>query len=94
MKKARPDEIGKREVTYLRKRCARKSSSRVEFVELVGELVANLLDDGVEEASGELCFDLLFEPPVRSNVGDIGLIGGAATASEHPDDTTIPAQDD
>lgn len=84
-----------------KKRCGifEKKSGRKEYrldVELVEfvELGTNLLDDRVEEASRKLGFDLLFEPPVRSEVGDIGLIGGTATAGEHPDDTTIPAQDD
>ena len=55
--------------------------------------LSNLLDDIVEEAPGELVLELLFDPPVRCNVGEIDLLGGTCTASEKPDDTTIPTKD-
>jgi len=48
----------------------------VQLVEVV-ELATYLPDDFVEEAAGELRLDLLFDPPVRGEVRDIGFASGA-----------------
>ena len=54
----------------------------------------HLLDDGVEEAAGELLLDALLEPEVRSDVCHIRLISRTSTARKNTDDTPIPADDD
>jgi len=71
----------------------KKSSATCQILVEAREI--NLLDDVVEEAVRELGLDLLFEPPVRCEVGDISFVAiRARAASEEPDDATIPRKND
>jgi len=58
------------------------------------EVATYLVDDLVEEAVGEFGLDLLLEPPVGGEVGDVSLVGRACATGEHSDDATIPSEDD
>ena len=54
----------------------------------------NLIDEWVEVAAREGLLDLLLHPPVRCPVGNVGLIGRAATTGKQGDDTAVSAEDD
>ncbi|CUS14842.1 unnamed protein product [Tuber aestivum] len=52
-----------------------------------------LLDYIIKEAAGILGLDLLLNPPVGGDVGDVSPIGRACTAGEDSNNTTIPRKD-
>ena len=58
------------------------------------ELATCLLNDFVEEAAGVLFLDLLLDPPVGGEVSNIRFVSRTCAASEYPDDTTSPVEDD
>ena len=37
--------------------------------------------------------DLLLDVPVQCEIGDVGSVSGARTSGEHPEDTTVPVED-
>ena len=55
--------------------------------------LTNLLDNVVEKAVKKLGLKLLFKPPVKINVNDIGFFSGTCAASEKPNNTTILIKD-
>ena len=58
------------------------------------ELATCLFNDFVEEAAGVLFLNLLLDPPVGGEVSNICFVSRTCAASEYPDDTTSPVEDD
>ena len=54
--------------------------------------MTNLIDDWVEEAVREHLLHLLLDPPVGSEVRDVGLVSYASTASEQPDEAAVSVE--
>ena len=57
------------------------------------EMRQDLLNDIIEEAAGVFGLDLLLNPLVGGEVGDVGLISRACAAGEDSEDVTIPGKD-
>ena len=58
------------------------------------KLAAYLFNNIVEKGSRVLGLNLLLDPPVGSEVRDVGLAGRACAASQDSDNTAIPSQYD
>jgi hypothetical protein len=72
-----------------------EASSKKELTPVLRYLTnCHLLDDVVEVAAGKNLLNLLLEPPVRGQVGDVCLFSRAATAGEHADNAAAPLEDD